>query len=155
LPRAPAVHGAGEPDRREHRQPGADPGEHQDLADGVQEVPGRVEEAEIRAAPPLAALGARTGNRLLLEAVLAGGLGLVAVVASILLTLWFGRRLTGELTTLHDSAQQMAAERLPRVVQRLRDGQEVDVGAESPLPPPGRITEIARVADAFESVQRT
>jgi signal transduction histidine kinase len=87
--------------------------------------------------------------------VLAGGLGLVAVVASILLTLWFGRRLTGELTTLHDSAQQMAAERLPRVVQRLRDGQEVDVGAESPLPPPGRITEIARVADAFESVQRT
>ena len=96
-----------------------------------------VEEAEIRAAPPLAALGARTGNRLLLEAVLAGGLGLVAVVASILLTLWFGRRLTGELTTLHDSAQQMAAERLPRVVQRLRDGQEVDVGAESPLPPPG------------------
>jgi hypothetical protein len=96
-----------------------------------------VEEVEIRAAPPLAALGARTGNRLLLEAVLAGGLGLVAVVASILLTLWFGRRLTGELTTLHDSAQQMAAERLPRVVQRLRDGQEVDVGAESPLPPPG------------------
>ena len=114
-----------------------------------------VEEAEIRAAPPLAALAARTGNRLLLEAVLAGGLGLVAVVASILLTLWFGRRLTGELTTLHDSAQQMAAERLPRVVQRLRDGQEVDVEAESPPPPPGRITEIARVADAFESVQRT
>ena len=114
-----------------------------------------MEEAEIRAAPPLAALAARTGNRLLLEAVLAGGVGLAAVIASILLTLWFGRRLTGELTTLHDSAQQTAGERLPRVVQRLRDGQEVDVEAESPPPPPGRITEIARVAEAFESVQRT
>ena len=114
--------------------------------------------AELQAAPPLAELAARTGNRLLLEAVLAGGLGLAAVVASILLTLWFARRLTGELTALHDSAQQMAEERLPSVVQRLRDGQDVDVEAESPPPllrEPGRITEIARVAQAFASVQRT
>ena len=113
------------------------------------------EEADIRVAPPLAALAARTGNRLLLEAVLAGGVGLAAVVASILLTLWFGRRLTGELSTLQDSAEQMAGQRLPSLVQRLRDGQEVDVEAESPPPPPGRITEIAQVAEAFESVQRT
>ena len=67
----------------------------------------------------------------------------------------YGRRLNGELTTLHDTAQRMAGRRLPDVVERLRKGEDVDVDAESPPPPPGTITEIARVAQAFATVQRT
>jgi signal transduction histidine kinase len=104
---------------------------------------------------PLATQEGNLGNKLFLEAGLAGGLGLLAVLASVFLMLRFGRTITRELTGLHDSAETMASERLPRVVQRLRDGEEVDVAAESPPLAAGKITEIARVADAFSSVQRT
>ena len=41
------------------------------------------------------------------------------------------------------------------MVDRLRKGEQVDVDAESPAPPPGLIAEIARVAQAFATVQRT
>jgi signal transduction histidine kinase len=116
---------------------------------------GELEDAQVKLNGPLAQVASQYGNRLLLEAVLAGGLGLVAVIASILLTVWIGRRVSGELTDLHDSVQSMADERLPSVVARLRSGDEVDVAAESPPPAPGRITEIAKVAESFATVQRT
>jgi signal transduction histidine kinase len=116
---------------------------------------GELEDAQVKLNGPLAQVASQYGNRLLLEAVLAGGLGLVAVIASILLTVWIGRRVSGELTDLHDNVQSMADERLPSVVARLRRGDEVDVAAESPPPAPGRITEIAKVADSFATVQRT
>jgi len=115
----------------------------------------QLQRAEIRDAGPLATLAGQESTRLVAEAVLAGGVGLLAVAASVLLTVWSGRRLTGELTSLHDSALRMAGERLPAVVGRLRRGEELDVDAESPALPAGRITEIARVAAAFGTVQRT
>jgi signal transduction histidine kinase len=114
-----------------------------------------MQKAEFAQAAPLALLTKQLGNRFLLEAILAGGLGLLAVVASVLLAVFFARRLTRELRGLHDSAQSMASERLPSVVERLRRGDEVNVEAESPPPPPGKITEVADVALAFASVQRT
>jgi signal transduction histidine kinase len=114
-----------------------------------------MQKAEAAQAAPLAELEIDNGDSLLLRAVLAGGLGLVAVVASILLTVWFGRRLTGELTGLHDSAESIANERLPGLVERLRRGDDVDAAAESPPPAPGKITEIAKVAESFATVQRT
>src|ERR1700722_12269877 len=116
---------------------------------------GELDDAQVKLNAPLAQVANQYGNRLLLEAVLAGGLGLLAVIASILLTIWIGRRLTGELTDLHESVQSMADERLPSVVARLRSGDDVDVEAESPPPAAGRITEIAKVAESFATVQRT
>jgi signal transduction histidine kinase len=116
---------------------------------------GELEDAQVKLTGPLAQVANQYGSKLLLEAVLAGGLGLVAVIASILLTLWIGRRLSGDLTDLHESVQSMADERLPDVVARLRRGDDVDVDAESPPPAPGRITEIAKVAGSFATVQRT
>ena len=116
---------------------------------------GELEDAQVKLNGPLAQVASQYGNRLLLEAVLAGGLGLVAVIASILLTVWIGRRVSGDLTDLHDSVQSMADERLPSVVARLRRGDDVDIAAESPPPAPGRITEIAKVAESFATVQRT
>jgi signal transduction histidine kinase len=104
---------------------------------------------------PLAALEGRTSNRLFLEAGLAGGLGLLAVVMAVFLMVRFARGIRRELTGLHDGAEQMASQRLPHVVERLRQGDDVDVTAESPPLPAGKITEIARVAGAFSSVQRT
>jgi signal transduction histidine kinase len=114
-----------------------------------------MEKVETENSDYLATLANHLSSRLVTNAVLAGGLGLVALIASVFLMLWFGRRLTGELTGLHRSAQSMAEDRLPSVVERLRSGEEVDVSAESPPPSTGKIAEIAKVAEAFATVQRT
>jgi signal transduction histidine kinase len=103
-----------------------------------------------------AKLAARSGSAsddLLTEAVLAGGVGLAAVVVSIFLMLWFGRRVTGDLTKLHGSVREMSEERLPRVVAQLSRGDDVDVIAESPPPESSRIEEISQIAQSFSVVQ--
>jgi signal transduction histidine kinase len=84
-----------------------------------------------------------------------GGVGLLAVIVSILLSLRFGRGLVRELVGLRRSAQETAEQRLPHVVERLRRNESVDVAAEAPPPVAGRTTEVAKVAEAFASVQRT
>lgn len=78
-----------------------------------------------------------------------------ALLVSVFVMVRFGRRLRVELTNLYDSARQTANERLPRLVERLRGGEDIDVQAESPPMKAARITEIANVAQAFASVQRT
>jgi signal transduction histidine kinase len=103
----------------------------------------------------LAAESAHLRDSTVTELVLAAGLGLVGVAASIFVVVRFGRRLRVELSNLYESARQMAHERLPRVVERLGRGEDVDVQAESPPLKTGRITEIADVAQAFSTVQRT
>ena len=103
----------------------------------------------------LSAQSTRLRDSEVTDLILAAGLGLVAVVASIFVMVRFGRRLRVELSDLYKSARQMADERLPRVVERLRRGDDVDVEAESPPLTVGRITETADVAQAFSTVQRT
>jgi signal transduction histidine kinase len=93
------------------------------------------------------------GNELDRQAYLTGGLGLLAVVTSVVLLVWFGRRVSTDLTGLWNSVRDMAEERLPRVVERLQRGDDVEVAEESPPPTAGKITEIARVAEAFATVQ--
>ena len=53
-----------------------------------------LQQAQLQDAPPLAALASRRSDRLVLEAALAGGVGLVAVLLSIFVLLRYGRRLT-------------------------------------------------------------
>ncbi|GAA2601419.1 nitrate- and nitrite sensing domain-containing protein [Actinomadura fulvescens] len=85
-----------------------------------------------------------------------GGVGLLAVLVSILLSLRFGRGLIRELVGLRRSAQEMAEQRLPGVVERLRRNESVDVAAEvPPLHGRGKIDEVVKVSEAFASVQRT
>jgi signal transduction histidine kinase len=104
----------------------------------------------------LTAESARLSDSLLTQLYLAGGLGLVAVLVSVLVAVRFGRRLRAELTRLYESARQVAEEQLPRLVEQLRRGENVDVrGTETPPLPTSRITEISSVARAFSSVQRT
>jgi len=93
------------------------------------------------------------GDELDRQAYLTGGLGLLAVATSVVLLVWFGRRVSTDLTGLRNSVRSMAEERLPRVVERLQRGDDVDVAEESPPPDAGKITEIARVAEAFATVQ--
>ncbi len=95
------------------------------------------------------------GRGILLRLALAGGVGLLAVLASILLLVRFGRRLTRELGGLHGQARELADMRLPQVVDALRRGEEVDVTAAAPPLTSGTVTEVANVAQAFSSVHRT
>jgi signal transduction histidine kinase len=111
--------------------------------------------AQLASTVPLAQISSQVSNRLVTQAILAGGVGLAAVVASIFLMVWFGRRLARELRGLRDSANSVAYERLPGVIERLGRGEEVDADAESPTPAAGKVTEIAKVAQAFAAVQRT
>ncbi|MEV0591485.1 sensor histidine kinase [Nonomuraea cavernae] len=82
------------------------------------------------------------------------GLGLLAVVLSIVLSYRFGRSLIGELKRLQGSAVELAEVRLPRLVERLRKGEDVDP-AETPELERARTAEVERVAQAFSAVQRT
>ncbi len=101
----------------------------------------------------LTAMSASLSDWLMTEAILAGGVGLVAVIGSVILLVWFGRKVTRDLTRLHGSVRGMAEVRLPRVVQRLRRGEDVDVAAESPAPEPSSIREISQIAESFGTVQ--
>ncbi|MFA1551404.1 sensor histidine kinase [Actinomadura chokoriensis] len=94
------------------------------------------------------------GQRIMLRVYLAGGVGLLAVIASIVLSLLFARRHADELRRLQRSAQELANERLPGVVARLRRGERVDLEAETPRPASGRTREVALVSEAFDTVQR-
>jgi signal transduction histidine kinase len=108
---------------------------------------------EDREAVQLAAMAGSQSSGLVTEAVLVGGLGLLAVVGSVFLLVWFGRKVTGDLTRLHGSVRAMAEERLPRVVERLGRGEDVDVLAESPPPGTSTIQEISQIAKSFAAVQ--
>jgi signal transduction histidine kinase len=103
----------------------------------------------------LSARSTRLRDSVLTQLILAAGLGLVAVAASVFVMVRFGRRLRRELSNLHESAREMADERLPRLVDQLRRGEDVDVESESPPLKPSRITEIAIVARALSTVRRT
>ncbi len=85
---------------------------------------------------------------------LAGGIGLLAVVLSIIVSFWVGRGLVRELARLRDSARELATRRLPDVVHRLAAGQHVDVPADAPALPSSSV-EIAQVEEAFSAVQKT
>ncbi|KAB2381900.1 sensor histidine kinase [Actinomadura montaniterrae] len=95
------------------------------------------------------------GHRIIVRLVIAGGFGLLAVIASIVLSLLAARSLSRELRGLQRAALDLASNRLPRVVARLRRGEEVDVEAEAPPLVIGKSREVSRVGDAFTRVQHT
>ncbi|GAA4212022.1 sensor histidine kinase [Microbispora amethystogenes] len=85
---------------------------------------------------------------------LAGVLGLVAVVASIILSVTTARALVRQLEKLREAALELANERLPGVVARLAQGEKVDVRAEAPPLDFGPDV-IGQVGAAFNTVQET
>ncbi len=92
------------------------------------------------------------GSSIYLRLILAGGLGLLAIIVSILFSFFVGRGLIRQLRELRQSALELANDRLPSVMQRLRDGQNVDVAAEAP-PVESSADEIDQVRQAFQTVQ--
>ncbi|SPL90849.1 Putative sensor-like histidine kinase [[Actinomadura] parvosata subsp. kistnae] len=90
----------------------------------------------------------------IIRLVLAGGLGLIAVVASIILSITTARSLLAQLQKLRDAAHELSDERLPGIVERIGHGEEVDVAKEAPALDFGD-DEIGQVGQAFNTVQRT
>ncbi|WBC16882.1 nitrate- and nitrite sensing domain-containing protein [Micromonospora sp. WMMA1998] len=86
--------------------------------------------------------------------VLAAGLGLIAVVASVIVSITTARSLVRQLERLRGAAIRLADERLPSVVERLGHGEEVDVAREAP-PLQFGDDEIGQVGRAFNRVQET
>ncbi|AQZ67539.1 sensor-like histidine kinase [[Actinomadura] parvosata subsp. kistnae] len=110
----------------------------------------------------------RTGDKLLgrmepagvaiaVRAGVAGALGLIAVIVSIVISIRIGRRLTRELGALRRTALDLAEIRLPDVVAKLRKGEPVDIATEAPPITVGQksTSEVRDLAAAFDSVQST
>ena len=111
------------------------------------------QKTEAANAATLSGLSASQSDGQVTEAVIVGGIGLIAVVASVFLLIWFGRKVTKDLTRLNTSVRDMAEERLPRVVALLRLGEDVNVLAESPPPDMSSISEVSTIAESFATVQ--
>ncbi|MBO2448151.1 nitrate- and nitrite sensing domain-containing protein [Actinomadura barringtoniae] len=91
---------------------------------------------------------------IILRVALAGVVGLIAVVASVILAIWVARSVIRDLTGLRRAALDLAHERLPRVIRRLRRGEEVDLATEAP-PLSFGTREIDEVGEAFNAARRT
>jgi signal transduction histidine kinase len=94
-----------------------------------------------------------SARRALTTLIVAASLGLLAVITSIIFSLLMGRRLMRRLTGLRQAALELAHDRLPRVLARLRAGETVDVDAEAPLAEAGG-DEIDQVSQAFDTIHR-
>ncbi|MFZ3468674.1 nitrate- and nitrite sensing domain-containing protein [Streptomyces sp. 4.24] len=80
-------------------------------------------------------------------------LGLAAVAASLVISVRIGRALVVELVSLRNTALEIAHRKLPRAMDRLRAGQDIDVSAETPEGPAAE-DEITQVGEALATVHR-
>ncbi|TXS58275.1 nitrate- and nitrite sensing domain-containing protein [Streptomyces sp. t39] len=96
---------------------------------------------------------APAGGGMLTAAGAAVALGLVAVVASLVISVRIGRGLVVELVTLRNGALDIARRKLPHAMARLRTGERIDIHAEAPAGPPAE-DEIGQVGEALGTVHR-
>jgi signal transduction histidine kinase len=100
------------------------------------------------------ALSAPVAQGILWRIAGAGVLGLLALVASIWLSVRAATSVVRELRSLRDAALELANERLPSLISRLRRNVDVDAAQEAP-PLAFRTQEINAVGDAFNTARRT
>ncbi|MFC8448005.1 nitrate- and nitrite sensing domain-containing protein [Kitasatospora sp. NPDC057223] len=84
---------------------------------------------------------------------IAGVIGLAAIVLSIVISYRIGRGMAREMIGLRNAAQELAANRLPSVMLRLRRGEPVDIATEAPDLQFGP-AEVGQVGRAINAVQR-
>ncbi|WP_218003087.1 sensor histidine kinase [Nocardia asiatica] len=98
-------------------------------------------------------LAAAAASRSLQRSIWVGTAVFVVAFAAIMLALLLANRLVRRLRSLQSRSMELANVTLPSIIQRLHDGQQVDVDAESMILDPGA-DEIGRVAAAFNAAQR-
>ncbi|MBX9426493.1 MULTISPECIES: nitrate- and nitrite sensing domain-containing protein [Streptomyces] len=89
----------------------------------------------------------------LLKAGIAGVLGFLALLASIVISVRIGRALVRDLRRLQKEAQEVSGVRLPSVMRRLAAGEQVDVVTEVPHLAYGE-DEVGQVGQALNTLQR-
>lgn len=113
------------------------------------------QKAQTEAAARLADRAAPIADSILTRAILVGGFGLLAVLASILISLRVGSRLARELAGLRQVALDLANVRLPHLLAKLKSGEDVAVTADAqPVQTPGITAEIRDVGRALSTVQQ-
>ncbi|MGW1776969.1 sensor histidine kinase [Streptomyces sp. NPDC002104] len=112
----------------------------------------------------LAVMGTAAGDRyqkrvepvamdVLVQAALAGVLGFIALVVSLVLSVRIGRDLIRDLSRLRKEAHEVSGIRLPGVMRRLAAGEHVDVETEAPRLEYEK-DEVGQVGQALNSLQR-
>jgi signal transduction histidine kinase len=89
----------------------------------------------------------------ILRLALAGGLGLLAVVVSVIIAVRLGRRLIGESRSMAGAVDEFAHERLPEVTAMVRRGEKVDSDHGAPVFD-FTVSEIRRIYEAFIQARR-
>jgi signal transduction histidine kinase len=90
----------------------------------------------------------------LLRSLIAAVAMLLVIGAVVIIALRMSNKLIRRLVRLRSETLKLADERLPRVVDRLRDGERIDIAAEVPELEHGK-DELGQVAEAFNKAQRT
>ncbi|MFC5822350.1 nitrate- and nitrite sensing domain-containing protein [Nonomuraea insulae] len=134
---------------------GAPPPDAESWHDAMDKLTSRLDDIGVASSDTLAARTSDAATSTVVEISVAGGVGLIAVLASIIISVRFGRRLAGELAGLRGAAVELSQERLPDIVARLRRGEDIDVRKEARTIKVSGSAEITDVARAFGSVQRT
>lgn len=112
----------------------------------------------------LAAMGTAAGDRyqkrvqpvamnVLVQAAVAGILGFIALIVSLVLSVRIGRELIRDLSRLRKEAHEVSGVRLPGVMRRLAAGENVDVETEAPRLKYEK-DEVGQVGQALNTLQR-
>ncbi|MCX5129175.1 nitrate- and nitrite sensing domain-containing protein [Streptomyces sp. NBC_00347] len=122
------------------------------------------DEATGKVLQDLAVMGTAAGDRyqkrvepvamdVLVQAALAGVLGFIALVVSLVLSVRVGRDLIRDLSRLRKEAHEVSGIRLPGVMRRLAAGEHVDLETEAPRLEYEK-DEVGQVGQALNSLQR-
>ncbi|HEX9032758.1 MAG TPA: nitrate- and nitrite sensing domain-containing protein [Streptosporangiaceae bacterium] len=108
----------------------------------------------LQCAATLASQARTTAEGLVKNLILIAGLGLLAIAVAIGIGIILGRGLIRQLNDLRQSAVALSSDQLPSAIERLRAGEDVDVGAEVPELAASS-DEIGQVRQAFNTAART
>jgi signal transduction histidine kinase len=121
--------------------------------DAYEQVADDLREFELAAADRLVDRGRPQAVFIVVRIVVTGAIGVIALVLTAIGTLRVARSVLRRLAGLRQAALELAIDRIPSVVARLRAGERVDVEAEAP-PLPYGADEIGQVGHAFNALQR-
>lgn len=122
------------------------------------------QEASTKVLEDLATMGTEAGDRyqkrvepvamdVLIQAAVAGILGFIALIVSLILSVRIGRDLIRDLSRLRKEAHEVSGVRLPAVMRRLAAGEHVDVETEAPRLEYEK-DEVGQVGQALNTLQR-
>ncbi|MEV8537143.1 nitrate- and nitrite sensing domain-containing protein [Streptomyces sp. NPDC051211] len=127
-------------------------------------TPAQWDEASSKVLESLAVMGTAAGDAyqervepvamdVLVKAAIAGILGFLALIVSLILSVRIGRDLVRDLSRLRKEAHEASGVRLPAVMRRLAAGEHVDVETEAPRLEYEK-DEVGQVGQALNTLQR-